>query len=76
MSKTHPQLKVFLLSFQELCPTSDTNLIQSLMNLMDCMMDEFADEAKIKAMNDHDISSWLEVSSLFNMQSREFQTRL
>lgn len=76
VSKTHLQLRVFLLSFQELSPTSDTNLIQSLMNLMDCMMDEFADEAKVKAMNDHDILSWLEVGSLFNIQNREFQTRL
>ena len=46
------------------------------MNLMDCMMDEFADEAKVKAMNDHDIFSWLEVGTLFNIQNREFQTRL
>ncbi|XP_074685677.1 dynein axonemal heavy chain 7 isoform X1 [Strix aluco] len=52
---------------KELCPTSDTNLIQSLMNLMDCMMDEFADEAKVKAMNDHDIFSWLEGIFLFSL---------
>jgi len=39
-------------------------------------MDEFADEAKVKAMNDHDIFSWLEVGILFNIQNREFQTRL
>ena len=31
------------------------------MNLMDCMMDEFDDEASIKSMNDRDICSWLEV---------------
>lgn len=31
------------------------------MNLMDCMMDEFHDEAKIKSMNENDICSWLEV---------------
>ncbi|XP_021255789.1 dynein heavy chain 7, axonemal isoform X3 [Numida meleagris] len=52
---------------KELSPTSDTNLIQSLMNLMDCMMDEFADEAKIKAMNDDDIFSWLEGIFLFSL---------
>ncbi|XP_048808316.1 dynein axonemal heavy chain 7 isoform X2 [Lagopus muta] len=52
---------------KELSPTSDTNLIQSLMNLMDCMMDEFADEAKVKAMNDHDIFSWLEGIFLFSL---------
>lgn len=62
--KTYLQLRVFLLSFQELSPTTDTNLVRSLMNLMDCMMDEFADEAKVKAMADQDIFSWLEVGSL------------
>ncbi|XP_019118943.2 dynein heavy chain 7, axonemal [Larimichthys crocea] len=45
---------------KELSPTSDTNLVKSLMNLMDCMMDEFHDEAKMKSMNDKDICSWLE----------------
>ena len=43
------------------------------MNLMDCMMDEFADEAKVKAMNDHDIFSWLEVGSMFNIKNRHLQ---
>ncbi|NXY69389.1 DYH7 protein, partial [Glareola pratincola] len=52
---------------KELSPTSDTNLVRSLMNLMDCMMDEFADEDKVKAMNDHDISSWLEGIFLFSL---------
>uniref|UniRef100_A0A3B4YVU2 Dynein axonemal heavy chain 7 n=1 Tax=Seriola lalandi dorsalis TaxID=1841481 RepID=A0A3B4YVU2_SERLL len=45
---------------KELSPTSDTNLVKSLMNLMDCMMDEFHDEAKMKSMNEKDICSWLE----------------
>uniref|UniRef100_A0A8D0HPP8 Dynein axonemal heavy chain 7 n=1 Tax=Sphenodon punctatus TaxID=8508 RepID=A0A8D0HPP8_SPHPU len=52
---------------KELSPTSDTNLVRSLMNLMDCMMDEFADEAKIKAKNDRDIFSWLEGIFLFSL---------
>ncbi|KAM9628836.1 dynein axonemal heavy chain 7 [Morphnus guianensis] len=52
---------------KELSPTSDTNLIRSLMNLMDCMMDEFADDAKVKAMNDHDIFSCLEGIFLFSL---------
>ncbi|XP_062475626.1 dynein axonemal heavy chain 7 isoform X1 [Pezoporus occidentalis] len=52
---------------KELSPTSDTNLIQSLMNLMDCMMDEFADEDKVKEMNDQDIFSWLEGIFLFSL---------
>ncbi|XP_067459187.1 dynein axonemal heavy chain 7 [Thunnus thynnus] len=45
---------------KELSPTSDTNLVKSLMNLMDCMMDEFHDEAKMKSMTGQDICSWLE----------------
>ncbi|KAM3849660.1 dynein axonemal heavy chain 7 [Diretmus argenteus] len=45
---------------KELSPTSDTNLVKSLMNLMDCMMDEFGDEAKMKNMSERDICSWLE----------------
>lgn len=53
---------IFALSFQELSPTSDTNLVKSLMNLMDCMMDEFHDEAEMRHMNEKDICSWLEVS--------------
>ncbi|XP_068804373.1 dynein axonemal heavy chain 7 isoform X1 [Struthio camelus] len=52
---------------KELSPTSDTNLVRSLMNLMDCMMDEFADEAKIKAMSDYDIYSWLEGIFIFSL---------
>ncbi|KAM9486848.1 dynein axonemal heavy chain 7-like, partial [Clarias gariepinus] len=45
---------------KELSPTSDTNLARSLMNLMDCMMDEFKDESQIKAMNERNVCSWLE----------------
>lgn len=33
------------------------------MNLMDCMMDEFHGEAKMKSMNEKDIISWLEVGT-------------
>ncbi|KAM8856216.1 dynein axonemal heavy chain 7 [Spinachia spinachia] len=45
---------------KELTLTSDTNLAKSLMNLMDCMMDEFHNEAEMKSMNEKDIVSWLE----------------
>uniref|UniRef100_A0A8B7WHR9 Dynein heavy chain 7, axonemal-like n=1 Tax=Castor canadensis TaxID=51338 RepID=A0A8B7WHR9_CASCN len=47
---------------KELCPTSDTNLVRSLMNLIDCFMDDFADEAKQKDRNDREIYSLLEGS--------------
>ncbi|XP_052236951.1 dynein axonemal heavy chain 7-like isoform X2 [Dreissena polymorpha] len=45
---------------KELAPTSDTNLIKSLMNLMDVQMDEFQDEAKISAMEERETMTWLE----------------
>ncbi|XP_031440303.1 dynein axonemal heavy chain 7 [Clupea harengus] len=51
---------------KELSPTSDTNLANSLMNLMDCLMDEFRDEAKMKSMNEKDICSWLEGMFIFS----------
>ncbi|XP_061774430.1 dynein axonemal heavy chain 7 [Nerophis ophidion] len=44
----------------ELSPTSESNLVKALMNLMDCMMDEFHDAAIMKRMNDNDVCSWLE----------------
>lgn len=40
------------------------------------MRDGFADEAEVKAVNDYDIFSWIKVGSLFNIENREFQTRL
>ncbi|KAJ8410629.1 hypothetical protein AAFF_G00195330 [Aldrovandia affinis] len=52
---------------KELSPTSDTNLVKSLMNLMDCLMDEFQDEAKIKTMNEKDVCSWLEGIFVFSL---------
>ncbi|GCC28735.1 hypothetical protein chiPu_0007169 [Chiloscyllium punctatum] len=52
---------------KELAPTSDTSLVQSLMNLMDCLMEEFTDAAKVKQMNERDICSWLEGIFLFSL---------
>jgi hypothetical protein len=55
---------IVILTLQELSPTSDTALVKSLMNLMDSLMDEFKDEAKISQMEDRETMSWLEVSAL------------
>ncbi|XP_058247474.1 dynein axonemal heavy chain 7 [Hemibagrus wyckioides] len=52
---------------KELSPTTDTNLARSLMNLMDCMMDEFRDEGQMKAMSDRDVCSWLEGIFVFSL---------
>uniref|UniRef100_A0A3P8WKL1 Dynein axonemal heavy chain 7 n=1 Tax=Cynoglossus semilaevis TaxID=244447 RepID=A0A3P8WKL1_CYNSE len=45
---------------KELSSTSDTSLVKSLINLIDCMMDEFHNEEKIKNMKEDDVISWLE----------------
>ncbi|OBS73573.1 hypothetical protein A6R68_15889, partial [Neotoma lepida] len=51
--------RLFLLISQELSPTSDTNLVRSLMNLIDCFMDDFTDENKQKERNDRETFSLL-----------------
>lgn len=58
--------EVLFWTLQELSPTSDTALVKSLMNLMDSLMEEFQDEAKITQMEDREIMSWLEVSQSVN----------
>ncbi|XP_075336554.1 dynein axonemal heavy chain 7 [Odontesthes bonariensis] len=55
-----PCLQLIRKATKELSPTSDTNLVKSLMNLMDCMMDEFHNEANMKSMNEKNVCSWLE----------------
>ncbi|XP_052080869.1 dynein axonemal heavy chain 7-like isoform X1 [Mytilus californianus] len=45
---------------KELSPTTDTSMVKGLMNLMDCLMDEFQDETKIAQMEEREIMSWLE----------------
>ena len=46
---------------KELAPTTDTQVIKGLMNLMDVQMDEFKDDAKISQMEEREIMTWLEV---------------
>ncbi|KAL3855114.1 hypothetical protein ACJMK2_014343, partial [Sinanodonta woodiana] len=50
---------------KELSPTTDINLIKSLMNLMDTQMDEFKDEAKISQLEEREIITWLECIFFF-----------
>lgn len=38
------------------------------MNLMDSLMEEFQDEAKITQMEDREIMSWLEVSPIVRIK--------
>lgn len=53
---------------KELSPTSDTALVKSLMNLMDSLMDEFNDEAKIQAMEEREIITWIEVGNFLELK--------
>ena len=57
-------------SMQELSPTTDANLVVSLMNLIDCLSDEFRDEAKASQMEDREINSWLEVCRCMVKQAK------
>lgn len=43
-------------------PTTDLNLVQSLMNIFDCFLDEFTDPAYTKHHPESDIRAHLEVS--------------
>ncbi|XP_078307189.1 dynein axonemal heavy chain 7 isoform X1 [Panthera onca] len=52
---------------KELSPTSDTNLVRSLMNLIDCFIDDFADAVKVKERNDRETYSLLEGIFLFSL---------
>ncbi|XP_037706594.1 dynein heavy chain 7, axonemal isoform X3 [Choloepus didactylus] len=52
---------------KELSPTTDTNLVRSLMNLIDCFMGDFADEVKQKGRNDRETYSLLEGIFLFSL---------
>ncbi|XP_006814570.1 dynein axonemal heavy chain 7-like [Saccoglossus kowalevskii] len=51
---------------KELSPTNDTNLVKSLMNLMDSMFDEFRDEATFNKMDEREVCSWIECIFLFS----------
>uniref|UniRef100_A0A5F8HGG2 Dynein axonemal heavy chain 7 n=1 Tax=Monodelphis domestica TaxID=13616 RepID=A0A5F8HGG2_MONDO len=52
---------------KELSPTSDTNLVRSLMNLMDCLLDDFHDETKYKTKGEGEIYATLEGTFLFSL---------
>ncbi|XP_058156420.1 dynein axonemal heavy chain 7 [Dasypus novemcinctus] len=52
---------------KELSPTTNTNLVRSLMNLIDCFMDDFTDEVKLKERKDRETYSLLEGIFLFSL---------
>lgn len=50
----------------EIAPTSDTNLIVSLMNIFDCYLDDFHDPKYMESLSDLDIRSQIEGIFLFS----------
>ena len=45
---------------KELSPTSDTNLVRSLMNILDCQFDKFQDPKKFAAYVTKEVFTWIE----------------
>ncbi len=50
---------------KELSPTSDSNLVRSLMNILDCLFDKFQDPKKVASYVTKEIFTWLEGMFLF-----------
>ena len=50
---------------KELVTTSDSNLVKSLMNLLECQFDKFLDEKKFKSFNPQEVLNWLEGMFIF-----------
>jgi hypothetical protein len=46
---------------QELSPTTDANLVKSLMNLVECQIDDMKDESKMTKIDERQLISQLEV---------------
>jgi dynein heavy chain len=45
---------------KELSPTSDANLVRSLMNILDCQFDKFQDPKKFAAYVTKEVFTWIE----------------
>ncbi|XP_076449948.1 dynein axonemal heavy chain 7-like [Babylonia areolata] len=52
---------------KELSPTTDSNLVMSVMNLMDCLLDDIKDEGIMSQMEEMDIITWLESMFFFSL---------
>jgi len=50
---------------KELSPTSDANLVRSLMNILDCQFDKFLDPKKFAAYVTKEVFTWIEGMFLF-----------
>lgn len=52
---------------KELSPTSDANLVRSLMNILDCQFDKFHDPKKFAAYVTKEVFTWIEGMFLFGL---------
>ena len=52
---------------RELVTTSDSNLVKSLMNLLDCQFEKFKDPKKFSLLDPKDIVNWLEGMFIFSL---------
>ncbi|CAF4354278.1 unnamed protein product, partial [Adineta steineri] len=50
---------------KELSPTSDSNLVRSLMNILDCQFDKFEDPKKVASYVTKAVFAWIEGMFLF-----------
>ncbi|CAF0886975.1 unnamed protein product [Adineta steineri] len=50
---------------KELSPTSDSNLVRSLMNILDCQFDKFEDPKKVASYVTKEVFAWIEGMFLF-----------
>ncbi|XP_070188303.1 dynein axonemal heavy chain 7-like isoform X3 [Littorina saxatilis] len=55
-----PCLTLVRKKLKELSPTTDSNLVKSVMSLIDCLLDEFHDEGKIAQLEEREMITWLE----------------
>ena len=60
-----PCLRLLRRRLGELSPTTDANLVRSLTNIVDCLTDEFRDEATLKDVPMADTLTWIECIFLF-----------
>ena len=61
---TTSHILIHLPIFKELCPTKDTNLVKSLMNLIECMIDDLREKEKVDQMIPENLIDLMEVLAL------------
>lgn len=59
------KVKLILLNLQELSPTTDANRVKSLMNLLDCVFDNFS---WVEGMNNRQMLIFIEVRLVIKIQ--------